>query len=92
MIEVKWTRRAKSDLVRLHDFLVVVNPIAAARAAKALGAAPNRLLEHPRLGQRLEEYAPREVRRLIVDRYEIRYEIRESTIHIVRVLHSREDR
>ncbi len=42
--------------------------------------------------EKLEEFDPREVRRILVSRYEIRYEIQESTIYVLRLWHTREDR
>lgn len=91
-MELKWTSKALSDLVRLHEFLAPVNPQAAARVVHSLAAAPNRLLEHPRIGEKLEEFEPREVRRLLIGRYEMRYEIQESTLYILRIWHTRENR
>ena len=91
-MELKWSRRALSDLVRLHDFLAPVNRSAAARSVQSLTAAPMRLLEHPRLGEKLEEFEPRQVRRIFVGRYEMRYEIQEETIYVLRIWHTREDR
>jgi plasmid stabilization system protein ParE len=91
-MEVKWTTKALSDLVRLYEFLSPVDKRAAARTIQLLGAAPGRLVVHPRLGEKLEEFAPREVRRVLVGRYEMRYELQESTIYILRVWHTREDR
>jgi len=92
LTELKWTSKALSDLARLYDFLAPVNRRAAARAVQALTAAPARLLEHPRIGVRLEEFEPREVRHIIVGHYELRYEIRESTIYVLRLWHTRENR
>ena len=92
MVRLRWTGKAISDLVRIHDFLAAVNPGAAARAVQMLTAAPDRLLEHPRLGPRVEDLGTREVRRLIVGPYEIRYEIEGSMIHIVRLWHGRQAR
>jgi plasmid stabilization system protein ParE len=89
---LKWTRKALSDLVRLHEFLAPVNPHAAARTVQALTAAPARLVEYPRIGEKLEEFQPREVRRLLVGRYELRYEIQVSVIYVLRIWHTREDR
>jgi len=89
---LRWAPRAGADLVRLYDFLAPVNPQAAARAVQALTKAPETLLTFPRMGQRLTIYNPREVRRLIVKDYEIRYEIEDETIHVLGVWHSREDR
>jgi plasmid stabilization system protein ParE len=64
----------------------------AAKAVRISTAAPNSLLSNPFLGQRLDEFAPRQIRRLIVGQYEMRYEISERTIYILRVWHRREDR
>ena len=92
MMRLQWTGKARSDLKRLHEFLAPVNKPAAARAVKALVAGPALLLEHPRIGERLEEFAPREVRRIFVDAYEMRYEIQGEAIYILRLWHGREDR
>ena len=91
-MELKWTGKALSDLSRLHDFLAPVNRPAAVRVVRSLTAAPARLLEHPRIGEKLEEFEPREVRRILVGHYEMRYEIRQSTVYVLRLWHTREDR
>jgi plasmid stabilization system protein ParE len=91
-MKLKWTSKALSDLVRLYEFLAPVNKSTAARTLQSLSAAPNRLLEHPRIGERLDAFNPREVRRILAGHYEIRYEIQRSTIYILRVWHTREDR
>ena len=85
-------REALSDLSRLHDFLASVNPAAAARTVRSLVAAPRRLLAHSRIGERLDEFQPREVRRILIGRYEIRYELRADTIYVLRIWHTHEDR
>jgi plasmid stabilization system protein ParE len=91
-MKLKWTEKALSDLVRLHELLAPVNRQAAALAVQSLTAAPARLLEHPRIGEKLEEFEPREVRLILVGRYEMRYEIRESTPYVLRLWHTREHR
>lgn len=91
-MELKWTNKAFSDLVRLHEFLAAVNPEAAAHTVQSLVNAMTRVATRPRIGALLEEFEPREVRRLLVGRYEIRYEIRDSTIFVIRLWHTREDR
>ncbi len=72
-MQIKWTAKALSDLTRLHAFLASVNTTAAAQVVQALVAAPARLGIHPRLGERLDEFEPREVRRILVGNYEMRY-------------------
>lgn len=91
-MRIVWTDNAAADLVRLYDFLASVAPDAAARTAQRLRAAPQRLLDFPRLGERIDAYAPREVRRIVVGQYEIRYELADATIFILRLWHMREDR
>ncbi|MBK6639293.1 MAG: type II toxin-antitoxin system RelE/ParE family toxin [Rhodocyclaceae bacterium] len=82
-MELKWTSKGLSDLARLYDFLAPVNQPAAARAVQALTAAPANLLANPRIGEKLDEFEPREVRRILVSKYEMRYEIQESTVYLV---------
>lgn len=91
-MELKWTSKALSDLTRLYDFLATVNRQAAARIVQTLAAAPTKLIEHPRIGEKIEEFNPREVRRIIVGQYELRYEIQVSVIYILRLWHTKEDR
>jgi len=92
MMEIKWASKALSDLARLHDFLAPVNRRAAAQAVQALTAAPSRLLQYPRIGEKLEEFEPREGRGILVGKYETRYEISQSTIYVLRLWHTRGDR
>ena len=89
---MKWTSKALSDLARLYEFLAAVNRPAAARTVQQLTAVAPTLLTNSRIGERLEEFDPREVRRILVGHYEMRYEIAESTIYLLRLWHTREDR
>ena len=73
-MKIQWTGKASSDLVRLHAHLWPVAPEAAARVIQQLAHAPDRLLEHPRIGEKLEAYEPRQLRRIIVGNYEMRDE------------------
>lgn len=91
-MELKWTAKALSDITRLYDFLASVNQPAAARTVQQLTAAPLTLLNNPRIGERLEEFEPRDVHRIQIGHYEMRYEIVNSTIFLLRLWHTREDR
>ena len=91
-MELKWTAKALSDLTRLYEFLALVNQPAAARTVQQLTAAPTTLLANPRIGERLEEFEPRDVRRVLIGHYEMRYEIVGSTVYLLRLWHTREDR
>jgi plasmid stabilization system protein ParE len=89
---VRWTPRATSDLFRLYDFLAEKNPRAAQAVVDALTSAPDKLKQFPRRGARLKQFADREVRRLIIGAYEIRYEINGDTIRLLQIWHGKEDR
>ena len=89
---VQWTSKALSDLVRLHEFIAAVHKSVAARVVKSLTAAAAGLAANPRIGEKLEEFEPGEVRRILVGQYEMRYEIVESTIYVLRLWHTREER
>ncbi len=91
-MELKWTSKALSDVARLYEFLSPVNAAAAVRTVQSLTAAPAKLLKQPRMGEKLEEFEPREVRRLLVGRYEMRYELHGGIIYVLRIWHTREDR
>ena len=89
---IEWSKRARSDLVRLYEFLAANSAPAAARMMDRLTNAPETLLDHPRRGALVEEFFPREVRRIIVGDYELRYEVRGSTLFVVAIFHTLEDR
>ncbi|MEO8135009.1 MAG: type II toxin-antitoxin system RelE/ParE family toxin [Betaproteobacteria bacterium] len=89
---LNWTASAQRDLVRLHAFLAPVNPRAAANVVQPLVAGAGQLLSHRQIGVQLDEFAPREVRRVLIGDYELRYEVTDTAIYILRLWHTREDR
>lgn len=91
-MEIKWTSKALSDLSRLYEFLALADTTAAAKTVRSLTSAPDILSDQPRLGERLDAFEPREVRRLLVGNYEMRYEIQEYTLYVLRIWHTREKR
>ena len=50
------------------------------------------LQAHPRLGERVPDFGDREVRRLIIGDYEMRYEVKPDAVWILRLWHTRENR
>lgn len=91
-MNIHWTEKAAGDVTRLHGFLAPYNPVVATRNVQALVAAPERLMAFPRIGESLTQYDPREVRRLLIGDYEMRYEIAGDSIYILRIWHNREQR
>ncbi|MBC7414096.1 MAG: type II toxin-antitoxin system RelE/ParE family toxin [Herminiimonas sp.] len=91
-MRLQWTSKSLFNLARSYEFLAPDSQTAAARMVRAVVAAPEHLLANPRIGERPDEFDPREVRRILVRDYEIRYEIHAETIYVLRLWHSREDR
>jgi plasmid stabilization system protein ParE len=91
-VPLRWTTSARTDLVRLHEFLAAASPRAAVLAVRHIVAGAGRIPARPRLGQRLREFTGREVRRLLIGDYEIRYEIAGHDVFVLRIFHTREDR
>jgi plasmid stabilization system protein ParE len=92
-MKITWTKAAMEDLVRLHEFLKPVNQQAAAKVVQRLTDAPDVLKAQPRIGTKLAEFEPREVRYILTGDYEMRYEIRaDEQIWILRIWHTREFR
>ncbi|EGD4159538.1 type II toxin-antitoxin system RelE/ParE family toxin [Salmonella enterica] len=63
-----------------------------AAVVQSLTQAPVILLTHPRMGEQLFQFEPREVRRIFAGEYEIRYELNDQTIYVLRLWHTRENR
>lgn len=91
-MKLQWTGPALGDLGRFEKFLTQVNRNAAKRAISAIRTNARRTLEHPQIGERVETLASREVRKLLIDQYELRYEVLPDVIRVLRVWHMREDR
>jgi plasmid stabilization system protein ParE len=89
---LKWTSKAYSDLVRLHEFLNPVDSRAALRVVRQLVASAKRIPAHPRLGVWMPEFDPREVRKVLIGDYEIRYEVTDIDVFVLSIFHIREDR
>ena len=85
---LRWAQAAHADLRRIHEFLEPVNAVAAARVVRAVASRVRRIPAQPRLGEKLTGFGERDVRRVLVQRYEVV----ESDIYVLRVFHAGEDR
>lgn len=91
-MEVHWSKRALSDLDRLSEFVRSIRPGAAQKIMKSLLLAVQKLSDHPRLGEKLFDFSSNEIRRLFIGKYELRYELSDTSIYILRIWHTREQR
>ena len=91
-LPIHWSEASRRDLLRLYDFLHEVSPRAAIRVLRELNAAAKTLAEFPELGPRLEIYESEIVRSFLAGDYEIRYQVSQHAVYIIRVWYTREDR
>ncbi len=91
-MEVKWTSNSLSDLTRLYNFLAVLDKQAAASTVQSLTKTPNKIIHQPRIGERLGEFELREIGRLLIGHYEMRYELSNDAFYVLRIWHTRERR
>jgi plasmid stabilization system protein ParE len=91
-MKIQWTQLALKDAARLYEFIASDNPVIAAGVLEGIRAGTARLSQFPQMGERLEKYAPRQVRRIFLGPYEVRYEVASDTITILRLWHAREQR
>ncbi len=91
-MQLFWTNKASEDVARLYEFLALINQVAAASIVQTLTKAPLQLLQHPHMGQKIDGFGEREVRRILVSNYEMRYEVNKANIYILRIWHTRENR
>ena len=91
---VRWLEPALDDIRRLYDFLLEKDPTAAGRAARAIRAGADRLLDSPEIGRPLADGTGR--RELVIPfgagAYVLRYRVHDDTVVVIRVWHGREAR
>ena len=91
---VRWLPAALDDIRRLYDFLLDKAPAAAGRAARAIRAGADRLVDSPEIGRPLADRTDR--RELVIPfgagAYVLRYRIHDDKVVVIRVWHNREAR
>ena len=91
-MNIQWTRPAFKDAARLYEFIASDNPVIAAGVLEGIRAGTARLSQFPQMGERLKKYDPRHVRRIFIGPYEVRYEVKNDAVTILRLWHARERR
>ena len=93
-MRLRWLPEALDDVERLHGYLIERDPLAAARAVRAVSAGADRLQRLPEIGRPMEDDTGR--REFVVPfgagAYVLRYRIHGDSPVVIRVWHSREQR
>lgn len=91
-MRIRWSAEAREDVERLADFVAAYDPMRADEIERELRDAPKKLLQFPRRGSSLSEFAPSEVREFRVGSYLLRYELVGADVVVLRFFHAREER
>ena len=92
-LSLVWSATARSDLIRLRDFIQPYNPQAAKQSSEKIVKAAKLILDNPAIGKPIEGRQDYElVTPFGQSGYILRYQIFEQNIVILKVWHSREDR
>lgn len=89
---IKWTTSAEHDLHRVYEFLAITNLDIAIQTVKQIIKGIEEIQSFPELGMKLTGFEDRNVRHLIIRNYEIRYELTDKAVYVLRLWHFREKR
>lgn len=90
-MNVLFSPDAEADLETIGDYIALDNPLRAMIFVQQLRAACAELAAHPRRFEHLERFRQREVRRRVHQTYLIVYEVTETHVAIVRIVHGAMD-
>lgn len=88
MAEIIWTREAANCLENIHDYIARDNAEAAHKVVTEIYDKIQMLGRQPRIGQRYEAIADREVREILYGHYRIAYLIKtETQVEVLGIFH-----
>lgn len=90
-MEINWTLKGQDDLERIYRFAHQYSQRHADEVLDRIMSGTADLAVFPRMGSLQNRYEPKEVRKLVLDDYEVHYEIRYNAIYIVDLWHSKEN-
>lgn len=85
-MNVRWTARARRDRGAIEEYIARDSPQAAAKMDALFSEAVSRLAEHPYIGRVGEAPGTREL--IPHESYRIVYEVAESTVFILAIVHT----
>ena len=88
---VKWSVPAKNDLKQIHDYIAKDSKYYAQNVVQEIVAKTETLTDFPEIGRFVPEISDQNIRQLIVYSYRLIYEISETGIEILAIIHGRRD-
>ncbi|NQZ09761.1 MAG: type II toxin-antitoxin system RelE/ParE family toxin [Algicola sp.] len=91
-MNIKWSNKAIADINLVFETLSLEDSDKALKVLKSLVEAPMQHQQQMRMGERSDDFDDRDVRRMLIGEYEMRYELRNKEPFILRVWHTLEAR
>ena len=91
-MRIRWTRPARQDLARHHDYIAEDDPDAAERVEAAIAEAVERLADYPHRGRPGQRVGTRELVVADFPTYIVVYRVTETEVRITRIWHGRQRR
>ena len=88
---VKWSIPARNDLKQIHDYIAKDSKYYAQNVIQEIVTKTATLPEFPEIGRTVPEISDQNIRELIVYSYRLIYEISETGIEILAIIHGRRD-
>ena len=91
-MQVKWTSSARRDLVELHEYLYLRDPVAARRYIAKVREASVRLREFPEIGAKLDlKPLKGEFRSVVIGNHRLIYRLDSNAVIVFRLWDCRQD-
>lgn len=84
-MKLRWTQRARQDLLDIGHYIALDKPEAAKRWVARLRKTALRSCDFPLSGRRVPEFERDDIREILVRRYRIVYRILKDEIHVLTV-------
>jgi|GEM_PF-486989 len=91
-MDTYWTLKAQDDLECVYHFALQYSRRHGEEVLSWLVTAGAGLADHPVIGVLQDRYLPRLVRKVLFAECEVHYVVREESIYIVDIWHTKEDR
>jgi len=88
---VRWSLPARNDLKQIHDYIAEDSRYYARNVIQEIVAKTEKLTELPEIGRTVPEIRDQNIRELIVYSYRLIYEVSESGVEILAIIHGRRD-
>ncbi|MEK8021946.1 MAG: type II toxin-antitoxin system RelE/ParE family toxin [Candidatus Parabeggiatoa sp.] len=88
---VKWTKPARQDMKQIHDYIARDSKYYAKKVIQEIVDKSQRLNDFPKMGRVVPEVGDENVRELFVYSYRLIYQVSDSVVKVLTVVHNKRD-